>query len=242
MAFAQTSRRPIEGAVATIGVSDRVDFLRKTYGLLGVSLVVFAALTGMLMRTSFSQSFTMWAFGGQFNWLMVLGLFMVTGVVAQKLATSDSSRGLQFVGLGIAVVAEAILLQPMLWLAFLKFGATDAISIIMQATVITLSIFIGLTLTVFITKKDFSFMRGVLMMCSFGALGVIVASMIFGFSLGSLFTGFMILLMGGYILFQTSAVLRDFPPRAYVAAALMLFSTIATLFWYVLRLLMSRRN
>lgn len=242
MAFAQTSRRPIEGAVATIGVSDRVDFLRKTYGLLGVSLVVFAALTGLLMRTEFSQSFTMWAFGGQFNWLMVLGLFMVTGVVAQKLATSDSSRGLQFVGLGIAVVAEAILLQPMLWLAFLKFGATDAISIIMQATVITLSIFIGLTLTVFITKKDFSFMRGVLMMCSFGALGVIVASMIFGFSLGSLFTGFMILLMGGYILFQTSAVLRDFPPRAYVAAALMLFSTIATLFWYVLRLLMSRRN
>lgn len=242
MAFAQTSRRPIEGAVATIGVSDRVDFLRKTYGLLGVSLVVFAALTGLLMRTSFSQSFTMWAFGGQFNWLMVLGLFMVTGVVAQKLATSDSSRGLQFLGLGIAVVAEAILLQPMLWLAFLKFGATDAISIIMQATVITLSIFIGLTLTVFITKKDFSFMRGVLMMCSFGALGVIVASMIFGFSLGSLFTGFMILLMGGYILFQTSAVLRDFPPRAYVAAALMLFSTIATLFWYVLRLLMSRRN
>ena len=242
MAFAQTSRRPIEGAVATIGVSDRVDFLRKTYGLLGVSLVVFAALTGLLMRTSFSQSFTMWAFGGQFNWLMVLGLFMVTGVVAQKLATSDSSRGLQFLGLGIAVVAEAILLQPMLWLAFIKFGATDAISIIMQATVITLSIFIGLTLTVFITKKDFSFMRGVLMMCSFGALGVIVASMIFGFSLGSLFTGFMILLMGGYILFQTSAVLRDFPPRAYVAAALMLFSTIATLFWYVLRLLMSRRN
>ena len=173
---------------------------------------------------------------------MLFVVEVVTGVVAQKLAMSDSSRGLQFVGLGIAVVAEAVLLQPMLWIAVIKFGAADAASIVMQATVITLSIFIGLTLTVFITKKDFSFMRGVLMMCSFGALGVIVASMIFGFSLGSLFTGFMILLMGGYILFQTSAVLRDFPPRAYVAAALMLFSTIATLFWYVLRLLMSRRN
>ena len=42
MAFAQ-SARPIPGAVATLGVSDRVDFLRKTYGLLGVALIGFAA-------------------------------------------------------------------------------------------------------------------------------------------------------------------------------------------------------
>jgi FtsH-binding integral membrane protein len=68
---------------------------------------------------------------------------------------------------------------------------------------------------------------------------VILASLLFGFSLGALFSGFVILLMAGYILQQTSMVMRDFPPTAYVAAALMLFSTIATLFWYVLRLLMS---
>jgi FtsH-binding integral membrane protein len=40
------------------------------------------------------------------------------------------------------------------------------------------------------------------------------------------------------ILYQTSLVMNYFPPTAYVAAALMLFSTVATLFWYVLRLLM----
>ena len=66
----------------------------------------------------------------------------------------------------------------------------------------------------------------------------IIASMIFGFHLGAIFSGIMILLMAGYILYQTSLVMAHFPPTGYVAAALMLFSTIATLFWYVLRLLM----
>src|SRR5262249_47197592 len=110
--------------------------------------------------------------------------------------------------------------------------------IILESILITLTIFIGLTATVFITKKDFSFMRGVLAICTFGALGVIIASMLFGFHLGAIFSGLMILLMAGYVLYQTSLVMSYFPPTGYVAASLMLFSTIATLFWYVLRLMM----
>jgi len=239
------SGRPIEGAVATQGVSDRVAFLRKTYGLLGIALIAFAALTAGMMRfaTDFSLSFSRWAItGGGWNWLIVLGAFMLVGYLAERLARSETSRGLQFVGLAIFVVAEAFLLQPLLWLLMAKFGATGAYSIISQATVITLTIFTGLTLTVFLTKKDFSFMRGALVVCTFAALGVILASIIFGFSLGAFFCGVMILLMSGFILYQTSVIMKDFPPTAYVAAALMLFSTIATLFWYVLQLLSSLRD
>jgi len=77
--------------------------------------------------------------------------------------------------------------------------------------VITLAIFAGLTAVVFVTKKDFSFMRGVLAILTFGALGVIVASLMFGFSLGAVFSGAMILLMAGYILYQTSLVMAHFP-------------------------------
>jgi FtsH-binding integral membrane protein len=72
---------------------------------------------------------------------------------------------------------------------------------------------------------------------TFAALGVIIASIAFGFSLGAFFCGLMILLMAGYILYQTTVVMKEFPPTAHVSAALMLFSTIATLFWYVLQLL-----
>jgi hypothetical protein len=254
MALAQTAR-PIEGAVATLGVSDRVTFLRKTYAHLGVALIAFAAITGGMMKymTETSLKFSEWALRGRWNWMMILLLFMAVGWIAEKLARSNSSKGLQYVGLGIAVAAEAVLLQPMIWILMVRFGnpeqifASDglhvvlsgqAASILMQAVVITLAIFIGLTLTVFLTKKDFSFMRGVLAICTFAALGVIFASMAFGFSLGAVFSGLMIMLMAGYILYQTSLVMSHFPPQGYVAAALMLFSTIATLFWYVLRILM----
>jgi uncharacterized protein len=260
MAFASTAR-PIEGAVATLGVSDRVTFLRKTYAHLGVALIAFALVTGGMMRfmTTTSLKFSQWAFTGRFNWFLVLILFMGVGWVAERLARSDTSRGLQYLGLGIAVVAEGVLLQPMLWVAILKFGHLsvgaggsevgfelgEAGTIIVEAMVITLAIFVGLTLTVFLTKKDFSFMRGALAICTFAALGVILASLAFGFHLGAIFSGLMILLMAGYILYQTSLVMSYFPPTGYVAASLMLFSTIATLFWYVLRLLMelnSSRN
>jgi uncharacterized protein len=245
MAFAATSQRPILGAVATVGISDRIAFLRKTYAHLGVALLAFAAITGGMMRFApeFSFKFSRWAIsGGGWNWLLVIGAFMLVGWLAERLAMSETSRSLQYVGLGIFVVAEAFILQPILWILLFKFGSSGALSIISQATIITLSIFAGLTLTVFITKKDFSFLRGALVVCSFAALGVIIASIAIGFSLGALFSGLMILMMAGYILFQTSLIMKEFPPTAYVAAALMLFSTIATLFWYVLRLLMSLRS
>ncbi|HEU0032218.1 MAG TPA: Bax inhibitor-1 family protein [Kofleriaceae bacterium] len=234
--------------------------MRKTYAHLGVALLAFAAITGGMIRfaPNVSWGFSKWALTGRWTWLAVLGLFMVCGYIAERLARSETSQGLQYVGLGLAVVAEAVLLQPMLWILMLRFGvyskadmmqfmAGNAVpsmsgaagSILVQAIVITLAIFIGLTLVVFLTKKDFSFMRGILVVCSFAALGVILASLLFGFSLGAIFSGLMILLMAGYILYQTSVIMKEFPPTAFVAAALMLFSTIATLFWYVLRLLMS---
>jgi FtsH-binding integral membrane protein len=225
--------------------------LRRTYGLLGIALVAFAVLTAGMMRfsTETSLRFSAWALGGQLNWLIVFGLFMLVGYIGQRLAMSQTSRGLQLLGLGVFVAAESVLLQPILWMLILRFGnhamlregvllSGQAASILMQAIVITLTIFIGLTVTVFVTRKDFSFLRGILSISSFAILGVILASLLFGFSLGAFFCGVVILVMAGYILYQTSAVMSHFPPTAHVAAALMLFSTIATLFWYVLQLLM----
>ena len=246
MAFGQafSQSRPIEGAVATLGVSDRVSFLRKTYAHLGVALLAFAFVAGGMMRfmPETSLKFSAWALRGRWNWFLVLALFMVIGYIAERLARSDTSRGVQYVGLGLAAIAEGVILQPLLWVVMLRFGVNDFYSILSQSILITMVIFVGLTLTVFLTKKDFSFMRGVLVVATFGALGVIIAAMLFGFTLGIIFVGFMILLMSGYILYQTSLVMRDFPPTQHVAAALMLFSTIATLFWYVLQLVASLRS
>ena len=259
MAFAQAQSRPIPGAVATVGVSQRVAFLRRTYAHLGAALIAWAALTAyfLLGQSELSWKLSAWVYTGSLRFFIVLALFMLVGVVAQRLAQSDTSRGVQYGGLALAIIAEAVILQPLLWKAMIVTGSYrfagfdrlpiatgggDAGALILQAALLTAVIFVGLTLTVFLTRKDFSFLRGTLVVCSFAALGIIVASLAFGFSLGVFFVGAMILLMAGYILYQTSEVMAHFPPSHHVAAALMLFSTIATLFWYVLQLLMSLRG
>src|SRR5690242_6592337 len=99
MGFASATRlqgRPIAGAVATVGVSDRVAFLRKTYAHLGIALIAFAAVTAFMMKdmTATCLKFAVW--GGQgFNWLLVLAMFIGVNIGAQKLAQSETSRGLQ---------------------------------------------------------------------------------------------------------------------------------------------------
>jgi len=246
MAFGAAARheRPIEGAVATLGVSDRVAFLRKTYGLLGISLLVWAGATAAFFRyaTETSWQWSKWALSGNLNWLLVIGLLMVSGMAAQWLARSEKSRAVQLLGLGIEVGAWTFLLQPILWILFLKFKPAGAQAILAQGTIATLAVFTGLTATVFITKKDFSFLRGVITVGMFAALGVILASMLFGFTLGLIFIGLMIALLSLKILHDTSMLMNEFPPTHYVSAALMLFSTVATLFWYIINLLMRLRS
>ena len=237
-------RRPIRVADATAGISDRAAFLRRTYGYLGGALITFALISGGMMAAfpQTSLALSRWALGGPWSWLLVLGLFMLVGYAAERLAWSATSRALQHVGLGLAVLAQGLLVQPLLWTAIGTLGAASALAVIAQATTITLAVFVGLTATAFLSRRDFSFLRGALVIASFAALGTVLAAALFGFSLGAVFAGAMILLMAGYILFQTSMVMKDFPPTAHVAAALMLFSTVATLFWYVLQLLMSLRR
>src|ERR1051326_8584137 len=150
---------------------------------------------------------------GRLSWFLVLMLFAGVGYVAQRMSFSQTSRAVQYLGLAMTVVVQSLLLQPILWGLIGMFGnramlasgvllSGQATVILMQAVVITLAIFIGLTLTVFLTKKDFSFLRGALTVGLFAAMGVILASLAFGFSLGALFCGAIILLMAGYILYE----------------------------------------
>lgn len=228
--------RPIPGAVATVGVNERVNFIRKTYAHLAGAIGLFVLLEAMFLRTEMSMSWVMWATQSGLHWLLVLGLFMAVGWIADKWAQSDTSRGVQYLGLALYIVAEVLILAPLLFIAM--YYAKDPY-LIQKAGLITLTMFAGLTGTVFITRKDFSFMRGILGIGGMAALGVIVASMIFGFTLGTVFSVLMIALAAGYVLYTTSQVLAHYRPTQYVAASLALFAVIALLFFYVLRLLMS---
>jgi FtsH-binding integral membrane protein len=223
-------------AAADAPVDERISFIRKTYAHLGGAVVAFVAIEAFLFSTGIAQSIAGTLLSGKFGWLIVLGLFMAVGWVANRWAESSSSVPMQYAGLGLYVVAEAIVFVPLLYMAAYF---TDDRSVIPMAGFFTLLLFTALTGTVFITKQDFSFMRGALTLAGFAALGVIVASILFGFSLGLLFSGAMVLLAAGYVLYYTSNVLHHYPVGSHVAASLALFSAVALLFWYILRILMS---
>ncbi len=256
MGFAQAARfdRPIPGAVATVGVSDRVAFLRRTYAHLGGALVVFTLLTAGMMKYATHFSLSLATRGGSFGGaILALVLFMLVAWGAQRLAQSETSKALQYLGLGLGVVLWSVLAQPIIWYTVVKFGnpadivtadgihaalSAKAATIIGEAVVITLAIFIGLTATVFVSRKDFSFLRGTLSIATFAILGFGLASLLFGsFTMSLVYSAFVIALMAGYILYETSIIMTVFRPTQHVSAALMLFGTIINLFIQILRIL-----
>ncbi|HMO37399.1 MAG TPA: Bax inhibitor-1 family protein, partial [Gemmatales bacterium] len=159
--------------------------------------------------------------------------FMAITWLAQSMAHSQASVGAQYVGLGLYVVAQALIFWPLIWLVTTLPNMTGVLP---QAIVLTLALAAGLTMSVFITKADFSWMRSALCVGGWVALGLILVS------LGVFFIIGMIALMCGFILYETSNVLHHYNTNQHVAASLAIFASLATLFWYVIRLLMSMRE
>lgn len=216
--------------------SARATFIRKTYTHLGLAILGFVGLECVFMSmVTFEQIMPML---GGYNWLIVLGGFVLVGWVARSFAHASNSLAMQYLGLSLYVVAEAVIFVPLLVYAEYAAGA----SVIGEAGIITLGLFAGLTAVVFVTKKDFSFLRSILMIGGFVAMGMIVCSIIFGFHLGIVFSGAMVLLAAGAILYDTSKILHHYGPQQYVGAALQLFASVALLFWYVLRILIALRG
>ena len=114
--------------------------------------------------------------------------------------------------------------------------------VILEAGIVTLGLFLGLSAVVFLSRKDFSFLGPILMIGGFVALGAILAGILFGFSLGIFFAWIMVAFAGASILYETSNVMHRYGTNQHVAASLSLFASIALLFWYVLRIFMGSRD
>jgi FtsH-binding integral membrane protein len=248
----KTEGRSIKGADATSGRSDRKRFIRLTYIHLFFAMLAFATLSWMFqtidpLRELISDPFFNFATATRFNWGIVLAGFMAVSWVADYWASHARSRGMQYMGLLLYVIAEAVIFIPLLLLVELKTQSILARGgaephILRDSAFVTIGIFGALTASVFITKKDFSFMRSGLAMASGAALMLIVMSLMFGFSLGLVFSIAMVLLAAGYILYQTSQVLAHYDPESHVAASLALFSSVALMFWYIIRIFMRMRQ
>ena len=220
--------------VIELDAQSRGKFVSRTYNHLFGAISAFTLIEIALFKLGLAEPMARAMLG--VNWLFVLGGFVVVSWLARGVAHRAASKAAQYVALAGFIVAEAIIFVPLLWLANSRFPGA-----ITSAAAVTFLAFTALTLVVFFTRKDFSFLRGILCWGGIIALALIVGGAIFGFQLGTYFSVGMVALAGAAILYDTSNVLHHYPEDRYVAAALELFASVALMLWYVLRLFMSRR-
>jgi len=220
-------------------VDERTAFIRRTYLHLAGAVAAFLAIEVILLRSALPEIMLRFIDGNRYGWLMILGAFILAGWMARSLAASGASTTTQYLGLGLYVFAEGIIFVPILYLA-VYFSSPEVLP---NAAILTGLLFAGLTAVAFVSRTDFSFLRGALTIGGFVALGAIVGGTIFGFGLGLLFSVAMVGLAGAAILYDTSKILRHYPTDRHVAASLELFASVALMFWYILRIMMrfSRR-
>lgn len=227
------TRLAVETPVISLDTTARARFIARTYLHLFGAILAFTALEAYLFQSGWAYRIAEMMLG--VNWLLVLGAFMIVGWLFNGVAARAAAPAAQYGALAGYVVAEAILFVPLLVMA--DYMAPGAIA---SAALATLIGFAGLTAAVLLTRRDFSFLGGLLRWGFIIALALIVCGLLFGFELGTFFSVAMIALAGGAILYDTSNVLHHYPEDRYVGAALSLFASVALLFWYILRLFMSR--
>jgi FtsH-binding integral membrane protein len=232
-------------------VEERVSFYRRTYVHVAGALLAFGALlalffAGFDQRTGIAFTLATSLFGmmqslGGWSWLLVMVAFWIGTMVAQGLAMNRASVASQYAGLGLYVLLEALIFIPLLTIVHLKTGGQMA-QILLPACSLTGALVVGLTLSVYMTSTDFSFLRTIIVIGSVVALAVVLLSFFVPLVLGTWFALAMILLMATAILYQTWVIKTQLSTGDHVIAAFMLFSSIVTLLWYVISFFLGRRS
>lgn len=218
-----------------VSATKRATFIRKTYLHVALAVLAFVVIEAIFLSTPAIVKIGL-AMTQGWTWLIVLGGFMFATSAAERWAMGSTDKNVQYGALILYVAAQAFIFVPMMYVAIAVLGQP---ALIMQAGVITLALFTGLTAVVLTTGKDFSFLKSALTVGGFIAIGLIVAGIAFGFNLGLWFSVAMVAFAAGSILYQTSNILHHYRPDQYVAASLGLFGSLMLMFWYVLQILMS---
>ena len=221
--------------------SERAGFLRRTYLHLFGAILAFIGIEGIIFNVlDVNRIVGGMVANGPVGMIVIIGGFMIASWVARSWANNAVSPAMQYLGLSLYTIAEAIFFVPILWIATrIDQGGGNTIA---TAGVITLLTFGGLTTIVLLTGADFSFLRVGLLIAGWSAFVIAIVAAIMGFSLGLLFCGAMVVLACGFILYDTSNVLHHYRVDQHVGASLELFASVALLFWYVLRIVIALQS
>ena len=212
----------------------RISYIRKVYSFFGLGLLAAAGGTLITMNTpglliTIAQ-----------NMLISILVYFGAFFFASKASTNPTMALpalLLFTFVSGAILAPTLLVIAMTNLDGAGFG------LIYNALFFTCLIFGALTVYVFVTKKDFSYMRASLMIGLFLVIGASVVNMfVQSSSLDLALAVVGVILFSGLILYKTSTILRnpyEIPPTL---AALGLYISFINLFLSILRILGGRRD
>ncbi|MDI9245460.1 Bax inhibitor-1/YccA family protein [Marinobacter sp. CHS3-4] len=214
------------GSASTPIGAEAKKVLRNTYTLLAMTLLFSAGTAGVSMAMGLSHMVGL---------MCSIGALLLIWLVLPRTANSSAGIGVVFAFTGLLGLSLGPILSY--YLAMSNGG-----QIVMQALGGTGVVFFGLSGYVLTTKKDFSFMRGMLvaglMVVIVGMLGSLVASM-FGvdvtvFSLA--LSAAIVFLMSGFILYDTSRIVNGGETN-YILATTGLYLNIYNLFVSLLHII-----
>jgi len=219
-------------AAAFAPVDARVAFLKKTYTLLLAAVLTFAG-TLCLAGIEGSPLYNMAMSLSRMNPLLYAAVFIGGAILVHAMA--ERPFGIVFF-FGFAVL-WGLLSAPLVLLA-----SNIAPDLVSTAALMTTLVFTGLTAYVFKSGKDFGFLGGMLWTAMFGMFGVAICGWLFGFHIGVWFSYLGVALFSGFILYDTSNILKRYPTTAHVSAAMVLFVDVILLFKHILIILLSSRD
>ncbi|MDQ6961207.1 MAG: Bax inhibitor-1/YccA family protein [Mariprofundaceae bacterium] len=193
---------------------ERISFLGKTYGFLALCIASGSIGSWFSMGLAFPHEhpFIMLA-------IMIGGIFAV-----------QATRHIQGVNIAMLLAFGAITglaIAPLVGMV-----AAKSEMLVAQAFMTTAITFVSLTAYVFISGKDFSFLKGFVWV---GLIAMIVLGLSNYFffqstGLSLAISGMSVLLFSAFILYDTSNILRDYPNDEYISAALTLYLDVFLLF------------
>lgn len=210
---------------AQVSVEERLGFIRKVYALFFVGTLF--AVGGVGLGFMFPP---LLVFALQHPFVM---LFAMMGGVMGAQAVRHVP-GVNLAALFGFTTLTGLVISPLMMLV----ARTNPASL-WQAGLMTVGIFGGLTVYAFVSNKDFSFLRGMVVT---GLVVVILAGLLNVFLVGSGALGFAVaaatlLLFAGFVLYDTSNIIRRYPTNEYVAGALALYLDAFNIFLALIRIL-----
>jgi FtsH-binding integral membrane protein len=179
---------------------------------------------------------------GMQHWIVMMVAFFASALTAQA---ARRRRGINVAVLFGFTFFAGLFIAPSLAVAqyMASSGTTLDASPVRDAFLLTGAAFVGLTAYVLVTKRDFSFLGAGLSMGVWVVLGALLLGMFLHSAALQLAVATVgVLLFCGYILFDTSRLLRAQDEQDPVGATLRLFLDVMNVFLFLLRILSGSRR